>query len=63
MANIPRLRDVLKYDTTQSAWTQPLAVVYCHISNPQVPCCYYKLVTNVIRAVKINVLSNPWYAF
>ena len=28
---------------------------------PKVPYCYYKLVTNVIRAVKINVLSYPWY--
>jgi hypothetical protein len=23
--------------------------------------CYYKLVTNIIGAVKINVLSCPWY--
>ena len=28
MANIPRLRDVLKYDATPSAWIQPLGVVY-----------------------------------
>ena len=28
---------------------------------PEVPYCYYKLVTNVISAVKLNVLSNPWY--
>ena len=27
---------------------------------PEVPYCYYKLVTNVIRAVKIHVLSYPW---
>jgi hypothetical protein len=26
-----------------------------------VPYCYYKLVTNVNRAVKWNVLSYPWY--
>ena len=26
---------------------------------PEVPYCYNKLVTNVIRAVKINVLSYP----
>ena len=36
-----------------------------YISNisqtPEVPYCYYKLVTNVIRALKINVLSYPWY--
>jgi hypothetical protein len=26
-----------------------------------VPYCYYKLVTNVIKRVKRNVLSYPWY--
>ena len=32
-----------------------------HISQtPEVPYCYYKLVTNVISAEKINVLSYPW---
>jgi hypothetical protein len=28
---------------------------------PEVPYCYSKLVTNIIRAVKINVLSYPWF--
>ena len=28
---------------------------------PEVPYFYYKLVTNVIRAVKIHVLSYPCY--
>jgi phenolic acid decarboxylase len=28
---------------------------------PKVSYCYYQLVTNVIRAVKINVSSYPWY--
>jgi hypothetical protein len=28
---------------------------------PEVHYYYYKLVTNVIRAVKIHVLSYPWY--
>jgi hypothetical protein len=33
-----------------------------HISQPpEVPYCYYKLVTNIIRSVKIHVLSYPWY--
>jgi hypothetical protein len=30
MTNIPRLRAVLKRNATQSAWRQPLAVVYWH---------------------------------
>ena len=42
-----------KHNTMWSAWTQP--------TTPEVPYCYYKLVTNVIRAVKIHVLSYPWY--
>ena len=41
MANILRLRAVLRHNAT----------------NPGVPYCYYKLVTNVIR-----VLSYPWYS-
>ena len=37
-------------------------VYFGHIpQTPEVPYCYYKLVTNVIRAVKIKVLSYPWY--
>ena len=28
---------------------------------PKVPYCFYKLVTNVIRAVQIHVLSYPWF--
>jgi hypothetical protein len=36
MANIPRLRAVLKHDATQSVWIQPLAVVYwLYTTNPQ----------------------------
>ena len=62
MANIPRLRAVLTHDATRSARTQTLAVYIGHISQtPKVPYCYYKLVTNVIRAVKRNVSSYPWY--
>ena len=62
MANIPRLRALLMHDTTSSAWTQTLAVVYFGEipQTPEVPYCYYKLATNVIRAVKINDLSYPW---
>ena len=45
----------------RSAWVQPLVVVYWpYTTNPEVPYCYYKLVTNVIRAFKIFVLSYPW---
>ena len=56
MANIPWLRAVLMHYTMQSAWTQPLAVLYWpYTTNPKVPYCDYKLVTNVIRAVKIHV--------
>ena len=62
MANIPRQRDVLKHDAMRSAWIQPLAVVHWQLYHkPKVPYCYYKLVTNVIRAGKIHVLSYPWY--
>jgi hypothetical protein len=62
MDNIPLLRAVLKHDASQSAWTQPVAVVYWpYITNPDVHYCYYKLVTNVIRTVKIHVLLYPWY--
>ena len=64
MANIPQLKAVLMHNATRSARTQHLAVVQYigHISQtPEVPDCYYKLITNVIRAVKINVLSSPWY--
>ena len=64
MANIPRLRAVLKHDATRGAWIQPLAVVQYigHIpQTPEVLYCYYKLVTNVMRAVNINVLLYPWY--
>ena len=54
--------DVHKHDTTWNAWRQPLDVVYRpYITNHEVPYCYYKLVINVIRAVKIIVLSYPWY--
>ena len=55
MAKIPRLRAVLIHAATRSAWTQPLAVVYCpYNTNPEVPYCNYELVTNGITAVKIS---------
>ena len=38
-----------------------LRAVFRHYAAPEVPYCYYKLVTNVIRAVKINILSYLWY--
>ena len=61
MANIPRLMAVLKHDETRSAWIQPLAVVLNigHIlTKTEQPYCYYKLVRDIIRTVKIHVLSN-----
>ena len=60
MANIPQLRAVLRIQPL--AWIQPLAVVYwLYTTNPRGALLTYKLVTNVIREVKINVLSYPWY--
>jgi hypothetical protein len=56
MANIPRLRAVFKRD---AMWC--LVVYWPYITNPEVPYCYYKLVTNVVRAVKQNVVSYLWY--
>ena len=63
MANIARLRAVLTHNAMQSAWTQPPYPWYVgYISQtPEVRYCYYKLVTNVIRAVKIHVLTYLWY--
>jgi hypothetical protein len=40
----------------KKALTRGILAIY-----PEVPYCYYKLVSNVIRAVKIHVLSYPWY--
>ena len=59
MANIPRLRAVLMHDATSECLDT--AVVYWLSQTPEVPYCYYKLVTNVIRAVKITVLSYLRY--
>jgi hypothetical protein len=57
MANVPQLRAVLMHNATRRSWTQPLAVIYWpytpHLLGPY---CYYKLVTNVIRAVYIRVV-------
>jgi hypothetical protein len=52
------------YDTTWSAWIQPLAVVQYigHIPpTSMAPYCYYKLVTNMIRAVKKNMFCHTIY--
>ena len=50
------------HNATRSAWLQPLAVVYWpYTTNPEVPYCFYKLLTKVIRTVKTNVLSYQWY--
>jgi hypothetical protein len=52
IANIPLLRAVLKLE---------LWYVGHIIQTPEVNYCYYKLVTNVIRAVTRNVVSYRWY--
>jgi hypothetical protein len=62
MANIPRLRDIFMHDAAQRAWIQPSVWYIGKIpQTPKVPYYNYKLVTNVIRAVKIHVLSHLWY--
>ena len=62
MAVLPRLRAVLRHAAMRSSWIKPLAVVYWpYITNPEVPYCYYKLVTNVIRAVKIHFVIHVLY--
>jgi hypothetical protein len=50
-------------DATQSACIYSPSPWYIgHISQtPEVPYCYYKQVANVIRSVKIQVLSFPCY--
>ena len=60
IVNIPWLWAVLMHDATRSAWIQPLSIVIWPYNIPEVPYCYYKLVTNVIRTVKSNVLSYQW---
>ena len=58
MVNVSWLRAVLKHNAMQSEWSQPLAVVYWpYITNPR---CLIAII-NVIRAVKMHVLSCPWY--
>jgi hypothetical protein len=36
-------------------------VYWQYTTNPEVPYCYYKLVTNVIRAVKLHVVISMVY--
>jgi hypothetical protein len=62
VANILWLRAVLIYNA--ECLDTALSMIYCpYTTNPGVPYCYYKLVTIVIKAVKIKVLSNLWYFF
>ena len=62
MANIPWLRAVSMHDAMQSAWIQPLGHgIFAIYHTPLCLIANYKLVTNVNRAVKINVLSYLWY--
>jgi hypothetical protein len=59
MANIPRLRAVLTHkECLDTALTCGILAIY---HKPEVPYCYFKLVTNIIRTVKIHVLSYLWY--
>ena len=48
-----------KAECLDTALSRGILVIY--YKSPEVPYCYYELVTPVIRAVKINVLSYPWY--
>jgi hypothetical protein len=52
MANIPRLRAQRNMECLETAISCVILAIY---HKP-----HYKLVTNVIRAVKINVSSYPW---
>ena len=55
MVNIPQLRAVSRPSVLRRAKEQPLATVYWpYITNPEVSYCYFKLVTNIITAVKKN---------
>lgn len=55
MDNIPRPRAILNHDATQ-----PIAMVYWpYTLTPQVPYCYYKLVTNIITTV--TKIKMVWY--
>ena len=58
MANIPRHKAVLMHDAVPG-YTPWQWYIGHKPQTPEVPYCYYKLFTNVIRAVKINVLSYP----
>jgi hypothetical protein len=57
MTNISRLRTVLKHDNAECLDTALSPIP----QPPEVPYCYYKQVTNVIRTVKVNVLSYLRY--
>ena len=62
MTNIPRLRAVLTQDNAECLDTALISgILAIYHKPPEVTYCYYKLVTNVIRAVKIHVLSSPGY--
>ena len=62
MANIPWLRAALMHDTKQCLDTAlSCGILAIYHKPPDVTYCYYKLVANVIRAIKIHVLSYPWY--
>lgn len=54
MVNISRLRAVLIHDATRGAWTEPLAVIYWPYTTKPSGAL---MVTNVIRAIKMYILS------
>ena len=60
MANIPRLRAFTYARRIAECLDTAISRGIYHIPKTT-PYCYYKRVTKVIRAVKINVLSYPWY--
>jgi hypothetical protein len=61
MANIPCLRAVLmrNAECLDTALSRGILAIYKKPS--RVSYFYYKLVTNIIRALTRNVLSYPWY--
>jgi hypothetical protein len=60
MANRQRLRAVLMHNAECLDTALSLGIL-AYTTNPEVPYCNYKLVTNVIRALKTNVIIPVVY--
>ena len=57
MASIPQLRAVLRHECPDTAVNRGIVII--HHKTLGAPYCSYKLVTDVIRAVKINCFVIP----